>query len=131
MNRFVLLCYNTTENRFHWDFLFEEPDACKTFSAAQNLVEEARKTGTLQCVVTPLADHRLAYLDHEGPVSGNRGFVKRLDFGTYRTIDGTIHFQGQLCKGTVDLRDDFLVLMLVKQPALTEFLAAQSGVRQS
>jgi hypothetical protein len=31
----------------------------------------------------PLADHRLVYLDYEGPVSGNRGTVRRWDAGTY------------------------------------------------
>ena len=108
MNRFALLHHSTAENQFHWDFLFEGPDACKTFSASQEVVEEAQKTGTLQCVVMPLVDHRLAYLDYEGPVSENRGFVKRLDFGTCQTNAETIHFQGQICKGTIDLRNNFL-----------------------
>ena len=31
-----------------------------------------------------LADHRLAYLDYEGPVSEDRGFVTRWDRGTYQ-----------------------------------------------
>jgi hypothetical protein len=31
----------------------------------------------------PLGDHRVHYLDYEGPVSGNRGTVKRWDSGTY------------------------------------------------
>ena len=113
MNRFVLLCHNTTGNQFHWDFLFEGPDGCKTFSASQESVEEVQRTGILQCAVTPLADHRLAYLDYEGPVSGDRGSVRRLDFGTYQVIGGTIHFQGQLCTGTIDLRDAFLVMSLI------------------
>ena len=30
-----------------------------------------------------LADHRLAYLDYEGPISGERGAVTRWDRGTY------------------------------------------------
>jgi hypothetical protein len=34
-----------------------------------------------------LADHRLAYLVYEGPISNNRGTVRRLDFGTYSTIE--------------------------------------------
>ena len=29
-----------------------------------------------------LADHRLAYLDYEGPISGGRGSVTRWDRGT-------------------------------------------------
>jgi len=115
MNRFVLLCHNTAEDQFHWDFLFEKSSGCKTFSASQEFVEEAQKTGTLQCVVTPLADHRLAYLDYEGPVSDNRGFVKRLDVGTYQTIAETIHFQGRFYTGTIDLRDNVLEMKKMKK----------------
>ena len=33
-----------------------------------------------------LADHRLAYLDYEGPVSGERGSVGRVDAGTFETL---------------------------------------------
>ncbi|MCL2303722.1 MAG: hypothetical protein FWC43_00095 [Planctomycetaceae bacterium] len=110
MNRFVLLRHNTTENQFHWDFLFEETDACKTFSVPQEFAEEALKTGTLQCTATRLADHRLAYLDYEGKISGDRGFVWRLDSGTWQTIAETIHFTGRSCTGTIDLRNDLLMM---------------------
>ena len=103
--RFVLLRHNTTANRFHWDFLFEESAACKTFSVTQESAEEAQITNDLECVAERLADHRLAYLDYEGPVSGNRGFVERLDRGTYETIDDTIHFEGRFYQGTIDLNN--------------------------
>ena len=33
--------------------------------------------------LTRLADHRREYLDYEGPVSGNRGTVRRVATGTY------------------------------------------------
>ena len=32
---------------------------------------------------TELPDHRVAYLDYEGPVGGNRGSVRRWDAGTF------------------------------------------------
>lgn len=32
--------------------------------------------------VEPLPDHRREYLDYEGPVSGNRGVVRRIQSGT-------------------------------------------------
>jgi hypothetical protein len=35
----------------------------------------------------PIGDHRLAYLDYEGPVGGGRGSVKRFDSGTYEIIE--------------------------------------------
>ena len=31
----------------------------------------------------PLPDHRLVYLDYEGPISGNRGTVARWDAGEF------------------------------------------------
>jgi len=37
-------------------------------------------------VVTRLADHRLEYLDYQGPVSGNRGHVSRVDAGEFQWI---------------------------------------------
>ena len=35
----------------------------------------------------PLGDHRRAYLDYEGPVSGNRGTVRRVESGTHVVIE--------------------------------------------
>lgn len=34
----------------------------------------------------PIADHRPAYLDYQGPVSGNRGQVRRVAQGHYQSI---------------------------------------------
>lgn len=34
-----------------------------------------------------LADHRLMYLDYEGPVSGGRGYVVRLDDGVFDWVE--------------------------------------------
>jgi hypothetical protein len=36
-----------------------------------------------------LPDHRLEYLDYEGPVSGDRGGVVRWDGGTYEVLEQT------------------------------------------
>jgi hypothetical protein len=36
--------------------------------------------------IEPLSDHRREYLDCEGPVSGNRGQVKRIEGGTYEAL---------------------------------------------
>jgi hypothetical protein len=36
---------------------------------------------------TRLANHRLAYLDYEGPVSGERGEVKRFDAGDFSWVE--------------------------------------------
>jgi hypothetical protein len=37
-------------------------------------------------IAEELPDHRLAYLDYEGPVSGGRGHVTRWDRGEYETV---------------------------------------------
>jgi len=53
-----------------------------------------------------LADHRLVYLDYEGPVSGNRGWVERVDGGPCEISTWTrgllvAHLEGQLIRGTI------------------------------
>jgi hypothetical protein len=52
-----------------------------------------------------LADHRLAYLDYEGPVSGDRGSVRQLDAGTFCELQEPLSFSlaGQIICGRVDL----------------------------
>ncbi|HEX2973251.1 MAG TPA: hypothetical protein VHP11_13030 [Tepidisphaeraceae bacterium] len=40
-------------------------------------------------VVTPLPDHRRVYLEYEGPVSGNRGTVRRVAEGHHRVQKST------------------------------------------
>ena len=76
MPRYVILQHETGEGR-HFDFMLEMGGVLKTWSLPQppvNGVETDAKA---------LPDHRLAYLDYEGPVSGDRGSVIRWDRGTY------------------------------------------------
>ena len=56
----------------------------------------------------PLADHRLAYLDYEGPISGDRGSVTRWDRGEYTIERQTptqwvLSLAGQQLQGTATL----------------------------
>lgn len=75
--RFVLL-----EHRWdgvHWDFMLERDDVLRTWA-----IDAPIEVGeTLPARSLP--DHRLAYLDYEGPVSGDRGEVRRIARGTYDT----------------------------------------------
>jgi hypothetical protein len=69
-----------------------------------------------------LADHRLAYLDYEGLVSGDRGSVRRLDSGTFiRQADSlTYSLEGRMIRGEIRLQrfsDDDIRWQLVYQPA--------------
>jgi len=40
-------------------------------------------------IFTPLPKHRRSYLEYEGPVSGNRGSVKRITSGNYQIVEKT------------------------------------------
>lgn len=59
-------------------------------------------------IARSLADHRLAYLDYEGTVSGDRGEVCRWDEGTYEVVresEGKLvaRFEGRKLRGRVVL----------------------------
>jgi hypothetical protein len=75
MPRYVVL-----EHRWdgvHWDFMLEADGRLRTWAIDAPIVPGA------DLPARALADHRLAYLDWEGPVSGGRGTVSRTDRGTY------------------------------------------------
>jgi hypothetical protein len=74
--RFVVLEHQTPLGR-HWDFMLETASALATWS----LAEPPDSTPTIAARALP--DHRLAYLEYEGPISDNRGAVTRWDRGTY------------------------------------------------
>src|SRR5262245_36621194 len=78
MPRFAILEHDWPS--LHWDFLLESGGVLRAWRV---LAEPA--SGTL-ALVEPIGDHRLLYLDYEGPVSGNRGTVKRWDAGTFEWI---------------------------------------------
>ncbi len=56
--------------------MFESAGALRTWSSFQLPDDTLRPARAL-------AEHRLAYLHYEGPVSGQRGTVRRWDEGTY------------------------------------------------
>lgn len=72
----------------HFDLMIENPD----------LVEDEHSLSTWQMAVWPFARHqricqlpahRIAWLDLEGPVSGERGFVKRVCRGQCHVLSRT------------------------------------------
>ncbi len=59
-------------------------------------------------IVRSLGDHRLAYLEYEGTVSGSRGEVHRWDEGTYQFLHQSegklvVLFAGRKLRGSVTL----------------------------
>src|SRR3954469_3196252 len=81
MPRFVVLEHD--HPALHWDLMLEAGPVLRTWRlsappAPERPVEAAASF-----------DHRPAYLDYEGPVSGGRGKVLRWDGGEYELIDNT------------------------------------------
>lgn len=72
--RFVLLAHDWPAP--HFDLLVEDGAACRTWRL------EHLPSSTNSVAVEPLPPHRLHYLTYEGPVSGGRGAVTRVDAGT-------------------------------------------------
>lgn len=131
MPRFVLLrheCPPDWEKPSHWDFMLESDGVLWTWElrelpsswAAALGLEVASDLNTVSAF--RLADHRLAYLDYEGPVSGNRGHVTRSDAGNFQWIRQTperleVSLDGELLRGSVTLtRDEAWQLSLVHSP---------------
>ena len=61
----------------HWDLMLSTGKSLRTWALPQPPAINARITAE------QLVNHRLEYLDYEGPVSNNRGDVNKWDAGTY------------------------------------------------
>ncbi len=100
MPRFVLLyhdCPPSYERPSHWDLMLESGDALRTWALArlpQNWLSARQRTAMSIPDCPPpalddsveairLSDHRRDFLEFEGPLSGNRGSVKRVAAGSY------------------------------------------------
>jgi len=64
----------------HWDLMLQQGDSLRTW----RLLEEPVPGHTIRAESLP--DHRIAWLDFEGPVSGNRGTVRRWDSGAHEIL---------------------------------------------
>ena len=81
MPRFAVLRHD--HSSLHWDFLLEQGESCRTW----RLMKALDTLGDIPAEA--IADHRLMYLDYEGPVSGDRGTVAQWDAGTFEwLVDG-------------------------------------------
>lgn len=97
MSRFVILLHDWPVP--HWDLLLESGPVLK----AWRLLAEPALHTTISAA--PNFDHRLMYLDYEGPVSGERGNVTRWDAGEYdgeppSDAGGILHLHGTRFTGT-------------------------------
>jgi hypothetical protein len=79
MPRYVIL---THDHPFlHWDLMLEHGEALRTWRLS------APPAPGVDVAAQLLGDHRRAYLDYEGPVSGDRGYVTRWDAGVIEWLD--------------------------------------------
>ena len=100
MPRFVILEHDWPHR--HWDLMLEAGSVLRTWRLAAPL------TTGVDVAVEQIGDHRLHYLDFEGPVSGNRGSVVRWDDGVFdwqRDDDQAVAIQlaGSRCRGVLEI----------------------------
>ena len=81
MARFVILEHDHPV--LHWDLMLEAGGVLQTW----RLVRPPEIGVTIDA--TALGDHRRAYLDYEGPVSGGRGQVQRWDTGEFSDAENS------------------------------------------
>lgn len=82
-------------------------DAARSRTAARYGACAATSAATT-VVARRLTDHRIGYLEEEGPLSGGRGEVLRIDAGTYQTVtrdsqSWQVVLSGQVVRGQVTL----------------------------
>ncbi len=80
--RFVIL-HHVGYGRPHWDFMLEQDESLATWRVYHDLLEVGKEEWKL----LRIGDHRPAYLDYEGEVSGGRGEVRRVCSGSYALRD--------------------------------------------
>ena len=107
MPQFVLLyheCPSGVPRASHWDLMLEEQGVLRTWvlDDLQAFVAGERVP------VEEIRPHRPEYLDIEGPLSGNRGSVTRMDRGTIEQFEATelritARVSGQRIRGTLEL----------------------------
>jgi hypothetical protein len=94
MRRFSLLFHETDSS--HYDLLFEEKgkDDLLTLRLEPGDLDRLKQGEKILASILPR--HRKKYLDYEGEISHDRGYVEHVDYGTwepegtYRILKGTL-----------------------------------------
>lgn len=100
-HRWVLLHHQDAHDS-HYDLMLQDGVRLLTWR-----LDSVPHPGTEQ-TAERIADHRLVYLDYEGPISGGRGEVRRIDAGRYESVrwsEGEILavLSGSILRGRVRL----------------------------
>lgn len=105
MPRFVVLLHDlppSAARGLHWDLMLQHGDVLRTWSLSRPPLPPL-------CIEAELLpDHRLAYLEYEGPVSAGRGRVARWDQGMYSAVAvgeqyWEVDLYGRYCRGRLTL----------------------------
>ena len=101
--RFVILHHKLADSE-HWDLMLERGEVMLTWQLEREPVDQAG----LPIPAERIGDHRKAYLEYEGPVSGDRGHVRRVDAGTVEFGEVgpnrvVVHLEGQRLAGSFTL----------------------------
>jgi len=102
MSQYVILQHDSPRG-LHFDFMLEMDGVLKTWS-----IPMLPAVGREICAES-LPDHRLAYLDYEGPISDARGSVARWDRGTFEIenqseLELALRLSGEKLTGSLILR---------------------------
>ncbi|QDT40962.1 Putative DNA ligase-like protein [Gimesia alba] len=86
MQQYVILRHDFPE--LHWDLMLEHEGVLKTWRLpVAPEIDPASDESSIDLLVEALPDHRIAYLEYEGPVSGDRGEVSRWDRGSLTLLE--------------------------------------------
>jgi len=104
---FVVLEHRCREGT-HWDFMLAFPgrERLATWRLEQ---DPTVAPGPIRG--EPIGDHRRDYLDYEGPLSGDRGFVTRRDRGeavvlSHNAARLRARLEGVLLRGEIEIRHE-------------------------
>jgi len=105
--RFVVQQHFREPDYWHYDLMLECGDGLITFSSGVPPDEQER----LPCMARQLPNHRLAYLEHEGEISGNQGWCRIHDRGTFEWVEPESIGDAEAVPGQIfgDLYDEFAV----------------------
>jgi hypothetical protein len=99
--RYTISRHETTGGA-HYDLFLENGDTLRTWR-----LSAPPETGEVRA--EPIGDHRIAYLDCEGPVSGDRGTVSIHSTGHYRLNGALLTLHGGPSEGLYVFRGEILL----------------------
>jgi len=83
-DRFVILHHRLDDGE-HWDLMLEQGDVLLTWQLLRDPILPAN----YPIPARRIGDHRKAYLNYEGPLTGGRGTVRSVDSGSLVDIEDT------------------------------------------